>query len=161
MSLGYQPPGYQYDGDPRIEIEENGAEIYFVGGQPIMDRGLENAAIISLFTDEDWAGNALLTGPGEAIGSKFEKQATEEAITLTTLDTLAELAKAALAWMITLKVAGAIDAALSNPTGRQIEGTLTITPPGGGSATALALTRNGPNWTAQKTDPAYARLPER
>jgi phage gp46-like protein len=152
---------YQWDGDPRIEIEENGAEIYFVGGQPIMDRGLENAAILSLFTDEDWAGNALLTGPGEKIGSRFERTATEEAITLTTLDRIANIGSAALTWMIKAKIAASVAFTMSNPTGRQIGANVVITPPGGGSAVALAVTRNGPNWTAQKTDPAYARIPAR
>lgn len=151
---------YQWDGDPRIEIEPNGAEIYYVGGQPIMDRGLENAAILSLFTDEDWVGNALLTGPNEKIGSRFERQATEEAITLTTLDRLAETGRRALAWMISERVAGAVSVSATNPTGRQIEVEVLISPPGGGTASAIRITRNGPNWTAQKLDPASGRLPE-
>jgi len=153
--------GHIYDGDPRIEIEDNGSEIYFLGGQPIMDRGLENAAILSLFTDEDWAGNALLTGPGEAIGSKFEAVATVDAITLSTLDRLADTARKELAWMLRLKVAGAIDVTTSNPEGRQLRADVTISPPGGGSAEALLVARNGPNWIAQKLDPAHGRLPER
>jgi phage gp46-like protein len=152
---------YQWDGDPRVEIEQDGAEIYFVGGQPIMDRGLENAAILSLFTDDGWAGNALLTGPNEAVGSAFERTAVTEAITLTTLDRLTTIGRAALAWMISAKIASAISFSMSNPTGRQIGASVTITPPGGGSAAQLAVTRNGPNWTAQKTDPAHARLPVR
>jgi phage gp46-like protein len=156
---GYYTPGYQFDGDPRVEIEQNGAEIYFVGGQPIMDRGLENAAILSLFTDSNWEGNALLTGPSEAIGSDFEKTATDEAITLTTLDRLADLGRKALAWMLTLKVASAVDVQMTNPTGRQIEAAVTIAPPGGGAADVLLITRNGPNWIAQKLDPVSARLP--
>jgi phage gp46-like protein len=150
---------YQWDGDPRIGIEPNGAEIYYVGGQPIMDRGLENAAILSLFTDEDWAGNALLTGANEKIGSRFEKQATEEAITLTTLDRLAETGRRALAWMIEARIAGAVSVTITNPTGRQLEAEIVISPPDGGNV-FLLLAKNGPNWTAQKLDPASGRLPE-
>jgi phage gp46-like protein len=152
--------GHQYDGDPRIEITADGAEIYFLGGQPVMDRGLENAAILSLFTAEDWPGNALLTGPGEAIGSRFEEIATVEAITLSTLDRVADAGRKALAWMISQRVAGSVDVATANPTGRQIEAVVTIYPPGGGTAAALLVARNGPNWTAQKLDPASGRLPE-
>jgi phage gp46-like protein len=150
--------GFVWEGDPRINITEQGAEITYRGGQPVMDKGLENAAIISLFTAEDWEGNALLTKEFEKLGSKYEKIATEEAITLTTLDRLSAAARQALAWMIPAKVAGSIEAESTNPTGRQLNTVIKIFPPGGGDPELLQIIRNGPNWIAQKLDPAHERL---
>lgn len=146
------------DGDPKIGIEENGAELYFYGGQPVMDQGLENAVLLSLFADERWAGNALLTGKNEPVGSDYERFATDEAITLTTLDRLSDRVKKALAWMVSSNLAASIDVETSNPTGRQLEVVISIAPPGDGNIATLLVARNGPNWVAQITDPAHARI---
>jgi len=149
---------FQLDGDPKIGIEDNGAELYFYGGQPVMDQGIENAVLISLFTADGWAGNALLTGKNEAIGSDYERFATEEAITITTLDRLAERARAALSWMVSSGLAASVNVEAINPTGRQLQVIINIVPPGGGNVETLLVAKNGPNWIAQIIDPAHDRI---
>lgn len=150
--------GFVWEGDPRVKITEAGAELVYRGGQPVMDRGLENAVLISLFTRTGWAGNALLTGEHEKIGDLFEQIATEEPITLTSLDRLASAAKRALAWMVSAKIASKIEVGATNPEGRQLATEIKIYPPGGGDPDVLTLLKNGPNWIFQKDDPAYERL---
>jgi hypothetical protein len=41
-------------GDPKITMENDGADLVFRGGQPVMDSGLENAILISLFSGAEW-----------------------------------------------------------------------------------------------------------
>jgi len=150
--------GFVWEGDPKIDLTEDGADMVYRGGQPVMDRGLENCVLLSLFTAPDWAGNALLTGPDEAIGSLYEQIATKDAITLTSLERLASAARAALAWLIPARIASKIDVDVSNPEGRQLAATIRIYPPGGGDPALLTILRNGPNWIYQKYDPAHERL---
>ena len=64
-----------YQGDPKIILTENGATLKFVGGQPVMDRGLENFALISLLTKTGWAGNFFIRAEADKIGSDFEEAA--------------------------------------------------------------------------------------
>jgi len=152
--------GYQYDGDPKIIITESGADIEFRGGQPVMDRGLENAAIISLFTESGWVGNAFLKGRGESIGSDFEKVSKDVAVTASSFEAKAQAARQALAWMVSVGLAGKIETSWQNPTGNALVLVPVIFPPGNGKATSLLLTKNGPNWMTQKKDPAYNRITE-
>ena len=153
--------GYQYDGDPLVTITQEGADLTYVAGQPVMDRGLENAGILSLFTSPDWAGNALLTGQGESLGSLFERIATgTRTITLTTMDQVADIVRKFLTWMVPAKIAGKIEVSVTNPAGHYLAINVAIYPPGGGAPSVLAITRNGPNWAVQKEDPAHGRIPE-
>ena len=147
---------YIVEGEPRVFISEQGAEIEFKGGQPVMDKGLENAAIISLFTKSGWAGNAVITDPNAKVGGRYEEIAQTEAITLSMLNRLSRAAESDLSWMIKENLARSIVAVTTNPTGRQLETKITITPPGD-TSTVLLITKNGPNWIAQKLDPAYRR----
>jgi phage gp46-like protein len=149
--------GFVWEGDPRIEITEAGADMVYRGGQPVMDRGFENAVLLSLFTAPDWEGNRLLTGKHEAIGSLYESVVSGP-ITLTSLDRIAGAARTALKWLLESGIASRMEAEAANPDGRQIAVTIRIYPPGGGDPAVLTLLKNGPNWIAQKDDPAYRRL---
>ena len=40
-----------YEGDPKLFIDENGSYLKFENGQPVMDQGFENFALIQLLTD--------------------------------------------------------------------------------------------------------------
>lgn len=122
-----------------------------------MDTGLENAAMISLFTEEGWAGNRFLKGRGEAIGSNFEKVAKDVSVTVTSFEAKATAARQALSWMISTGLAGKVETEWRNPSRDLYILTPIIFPPGGGKATSLMLTKNGPNWINQKKDPAYNR----
>ena len=149
--------GYQYDGDPKLSITESGSDLEYVGGQPVMDRGLENYVLISLFTQKGWAGNRLLTGVGEAIGEDFEKQSFNKALTMSTMATQAAAAKKALSGMVKIGIAGRVDVEWKNPERDVYVLTPIIFPPGNGSAKSMMLTKNGTNWISQKRDPAYLR----
>lgn len=146
----------RYQGDPKLTVDENGANLVFKGGQPEMDRGLENAALISLHTRPGWCGNVLFRKPEQRIGSKFE-ETCEQPITLSSLGNIRNAAKAALQWMIDTKLALRIEAAISNPTGRRLQTLVVIFPPSRELA-VLLLAKNGLNWIAQKLDPANLRV---
>ncbi len=140
-----------YQGDPRIFINENGAYFNFVGGQPTMDRGLENLAIISLFTESGWVGNILFTEIDQQAGSDFEK-ISRQPITLQMINDLRNAAEIAL----DNPAFGNISVTIDNPSGYRLNVTITLSPPGQDIKTLL-LTKNGLNWIAQALDPAYLR----
>lgn len=146
----------RYQGDPKLTLDENGADLVFKGGQPVMDQGLENAALISLHTREGWAGNLFFRKPAEQIGSKFE-DTLEEPITLSAFNNVRNAAESALQWMIDTRLASTVVARVSNPTGQRIDTAVLIEPPSR-DPLVLLLTKNGLNWIAQKIDPAYLRI---
>lgn len=147
----------RYQGDPKLTLDENGAELTFKGGQPEMDRGLENAALISLHTRPGWAGNLFFRKPSQQIGSKYE-DALRDPITLTAFNRVRNAATAALQWMIDGGLASTVETRTSNPTGKRIDTAVLIKPPTE-DPLILLLTKNGLNWIAQKIDPANLRVP--
>lgn len=148
--------GYQYEGEPRLVMTPDGVTIEFKGGQPVMDTGLENAALISLFTDKGWWGNAGLK-PEEQIGkSNFEKVASGP-ISITMLTRTANEAKLALKWMVSLKIVQSVDARAYNREGFGIDVVIVITGLDG-STDAFKVSKYGSNWLSQVIDPAQARL---
>ena len=55
--------GYVWDGEPKLCMTANGADWEIRGGQPVMDAGLENWALYSMFTKPGWWGNYAIKGP--------------------------------------------------------------------------------------------------
>lgn len=141
-----------FDGDPALQITPDGADLIFVDGQPIMDRGLENQAIISLFTEPGWIGNSLVQTPQGKIGSNFVKKARGP-ITMKTLNDVRQAAMQAL----DLPVFGEILAQISNPTAQILKANITIKHPRG-MLRDLLLTRSNGNWIYQRTQPANRSL---
>lgn len=141
----------RFQGDPRLVLTENGAKIIFTGGQPVMDQGVENLALISLFTMQGWAGNVLFTDPNQKIGSDFI-DASLEAITLTSLNKIRDAALKALV----NPLFGSVEVEVTNPTSYQIKTDIILKPPGE-DPQALTLLKNGINWIVQGTDPASER----
>ena len=133
-------------GDPRLILSANGSRLQFVGGQPLMDRGLENLALISLFTAPGWAGNLLLDSP---IGSKFE-EATNQPITLQSLNDIRDAAEKALSD----EAFGDVTVEVRNPAGHRLDVYILIKPPGS-NPQQLRLTRHSENWSFQAIEPAY------
>ena len=146
----------RYQGDPKLTLDENGANLTFKGGQPEMDRGLENAALISLHTREGWAGNVFQRSPANRIGSKYEKT-LEKPITLQVFNDVRNAAKSALQWMIDNRVASTVEAEVNNPTGKQVATMVLIQPPSE-DPLVLLQTKNGLNWISQKLDPTHLRI---
>lgn len=141
-----------YQGDPKIIVDEDGADLKFVGGQPVMDQGLENLAIISLLTRPGWVGNDLLDDVNEKIGSDYEDSANK-AITLSSINSITDAADKALS----SDVFGKKTIEVSNPISNRIETNILIEPPGS-DIFELILSRNGLSWQAQKINPASERI---
>lgn len=141
-----------YSGDPYLTLDENGSRLHYVGGQPVMDQGLENQVLIALFTTPDWAGNSLLADPNQQIGSDFIK-ATQQPITLQSLTDVEQAAVRALQ----SPAFGRVTVTATNPESDIIRVEILIEPPGQDSQTII-LTRNGLNWQAQAFNPAHERV---
>lgn len=129
-----------YQGDPKLFMTPDGVTLSFLGGQPVMDRGLENMALISLFTAPHWCGNTFLTSP---VGATVEEEANQP-IVRQTIQRVRSAAEAALRH----KAFGAAVVEVSNPTGYQLSILATIQPPGS-NPEELQYTRYGATWAAQ------------
>jgi len=152
-----------FQGDPKLFLDEDGSYLTWIGGQCIMDAGLENAVFISLFTTLEpvnsargWAGNYLFENNDYWIGSRFE-EALNVPITLGALTNAEDEAKKALDWMIAKNLASSIDVTVTNPVGPQIYTLIQIQPPDL-PIQKLLLIKNGINWIYQIEDPAYRRF---
>lgn len=132
-----------FQGDPRLFLNEEGSRLIFTGGQPAMDAGLENLALISLFTAPGWAGNTLFDNPDQKIGSNFE-EAARQPITLSALNNVRDAAEKALQ----SEAFGKVTVDVSNPVSQRINVRILIEPPGA-DIKVLLLTKNGLNWQAQ------------
>jgi phage gp46-like protein len=153
-----RPTGYNFDGEPRLIPTGNGTTIELHGGQPVMDAGVENAVLISLFTRPGWWGNQYLDTDFRVGDSTFD-EVTQGAITRSTFVTAENEAKRALAWMVDDGIASTIDATVANREGLGIDAEVTINRPSG-TTEEIALRHYGENWIRQGEDPASARLRE-
>jgi phage gp46-like protein len=143
----------QYQGDPKVFITNDGAEMVFIGGQPLMDAGLENTVLISLLTQPGWYGNAFARTPSERLGSIFESVG-QDTFTLSTLATLQDIVEKSLQRLIDDKIISAINVRAKNPTGRVVEVQIASSAPD----IEILLTRQGSNWIAQIQDPAHRKI---
>lgn len=145
-----------FQGDPAIKITKNGSEFVFKEGQPVSDKGFENAVIISLFTKRGWAGNTLFREAAKQIGSDFE-EANNQPLNITGLNARREAALKALQWAKISKIFKDVLVEVTNPSANTIIVKIKIIPPNG-EAVDLTLQNFGANWRFQKTDPAHRRL---
>jgi phage gp46-like protein len=153
----------RYQGDPKLILDENGANMVFKAGQPLMDGGLENTVFISLFTrrrdpttNKQWCGNSLFDSPSQRIGGRFMEKA-DQSVTLSMLLDLEAAAKSDLQWMINEQIATEITASASVPTGKNVHVLIGIKPPGR-SLQQLIVLKYGNNWVIQALDPAHKRV---
>jgi phage gp46-like protein len=147
-------PFDRFQGDPAIKLTELGASMTFIGGQPVMDQGIENAVIISFFTKPGWWGNSLQSDPNKQIGSEVEKQRT-----IVDIDTINEYNDAmnnALNWMLETRLSSKNEIIVTNPTFDRINSNVKISPPGQ-DIHELLFIKNGLNWIAQAKYPAHGR----
>lgn len=145
-----------FQGDPALTITKDGSTMKFIEGQPVMDKGYENAVLISLFTSQGWVGNALALSDNEEIGSDFE-ESNKEPINLEGLNKRRDAAKRSMQWAVTEGIFSNVEVTVTNPSGNIIVVTILITPPTGPSLT-LILENQGANWKFQKEEPAHRRL---
>lgn len=145
-----------FQGDVRLILTPNGSTIKFVGGQPVMDGGVETYIIILLFTAPGWCGNILLDDPNQKIGSDFEEIASR-AITVKSLMDLEKAAELALARMVETGLAESVEAEASNPSGQERKIIIRVKRPNG-NIEAFRLSKNQINWEFQRNDPAYKKV---
>jgi hypothetical protein len=141
-----------YQGDPKLDMTIDGTRIVFVGGQPRMDQGLENLALISLFTRRNWPGNILFSDQNQKIGSDFE-EAVNQPITLSALNAIRDAAEKALRD----PAFGNVSVIVTNPVHYRLDIDILIDPPAS-NQTTLLLSRHGQNWILQSSNPAYRRV---
>jgi uncharacterized linocin/CFP29 family protein len=134
-----------YDGDPKISITENGAEIDVENGQPKMEQGIENVVNISLFTKKGWYGNYYLNG-NEKIGSDFE----EKSKGIITADKINEVRQANLD-ALNDPIFGDKESVVTNPSGDFLKVFFVVAPPSRDPQKFLFL-KNGQNWKNQIMD---------
>lgn len=144
-----------YQGDPKITLDQNGADIVWKSGQPVMDSGLENAVLIALFSAEDWFGNAYAQ-PSEAIGSKFYPE-TQKAITASQLGVIQAAAAADLKKLVDDGLIAEPEITVTNPRSNRLD-VLIISRPPAEDAQAILLSRYGENWRIQTISPANQRV---
>ena len=135
-----------YQGDPKINITENGAEINFPGnaGQPEMEQGVENLAILSLFTKQKWEGNFYFKNADNKIGSDYEKT-SQLPITLSNIELLRQSTIRSLG----NKAFGSVNSDVTVPSSNGWKNVIDIKPPGKDSQ-EIILQKNGLNWILQK-----------
>jgi phage gp46-like protein len=138
----------RFQGDPKLYLTPDGADLDFIGGQPVMDAGFENQVFISLFTASGWWGNDVIRNTDEQIGSDFEKNA-KGTITLTKLNDVKQQAENALAY----QAFGNVDIEVTNPVSTHLNIKAVISPPGR-TPEELILTSNGQNWINQANEGA-------
>lgn len=145
-----------FQGDPAISITSDGAILKFIDGQPVLDKGFENAVIISLFTKQNWFGNSLFEVDSQKIGSDFEASMAEP-INLAGINNRRLAAERALSWLKTSGKVKDVDVNVTNPKSNIIIVSILITPPNG-EKVDLTLENFGANWRFQATDPAHRRF---
>ena len=129
----------RFEGDPKLYFTNNGAELRYEGGQPVMEQGLENQALISLFTREGWCGNVFLP-PENHVGSDYEAACAGS----ITRSKLADIEDAAVRAMQS-KAFQQLDAEAVNPRSDTLIVRIT-----GGPGGALSFTREGGLWQNQR-----------
>ena len=142
-----------YSGDPRIVLTADGADFDYIGGQPVMDQGVENLALISLLTSDidpvsglPWCGNIFLP-VAQQLGSDYQRLA-QGPQTLKTLRLVEDSAVRAL----DDPAFGSVSAAATNPTSSYVECVIHAAPG------ALNIGGNESAWDAQANFPASWRI---
>lgn len=147
--------GYNYDGEPLILVTVNGTTFEFRGGQPVMDGGMQNWAIIGLGTKPGWWGNHLLEKENQIGDSDFD-DVIKSTITQSMLVDAEKEARRALKSMIDTGVASRIEAIIEPQSGFGVNFIIKIYKPDSTIET-LFFQKYGGRWINQATDPAYAR----
>lgn len=148
-----------HEGDPKIVITSDGASLEFKGGQPVMDRGIENSVIIDLGTksigidshQNGWIGNHLFGDPAQRIGTDYQNSFENQPITLSGLATREQATKAAL----TGSIYGEIETVVTNPSADKIINQIKVNPPAG--AFLFQNETFSKLWIFQAIDPASGR----
>ena len=146
----------RFQGDPSITLDEDGSYVKIRGGQPEMDRGIENAVNISLFTRRGWPGNLFIKNTNQHVGSDFE-EASNQAITLKALNDIQDAGYRSLRWMLDTGVASDIIVRARNSQGNRINVLIQIIPHSE-DVQFFQASKNATTWQFQKIDPVHERM---
>lgn len=147
-----------YEGDPKLINGKNGTRLSYKGGQPVMDRGIENSMAIDLGTrkkgknshQKGWVGNHLLPSE-QRIGSDYLNTVENQPQTIAGLATIEKSAKKALL----ADLYGNVETVASYPKPDTMVNIIRVNPPAG----AFTLrTESGQLWRFQALYPANERI---
>ena len=133
-----------FDGDVQLKWTDDGGDITYSSGQPIMDGGLTTSVIISLFTLPGFWGNEIAPDD-EEIGSTL-LEALDKTLTIAVMQDTEEQARRALAWMVTQGVAESVKVESAIPRADFLALKITIQEPGADNPVSQRFTIN---WTNQ------------
>lgn len=136
-------------GDPKMFQTADGFSLKFEGGVPVMEKGFENSALLSIGT-EDYYQNPLATQAGDVMAGNFIEE-SKKAITINQIRVIEEAAKQCFLWMITDGLAKSVDAVMSNVTGLGYKIEISIVSPTDEKA-ILIYNKNGENWVLQQQE---------
>lgn len=131
------------EGDVWLQHTDDGGDIEFIAGQPVMDRGFGTAVYISLFSG-DWWGNAI-SEQDEKLDSELKSLYERNLDNRTRLDA-EEYARKSLEWMKRLGIAMDVKVEASLPAVGWLGLSITITQPEG----TVTQMRYQVNWSAQR-----------
>lgn len=137
-------------------LTEEGGDLVFNGGQPVMDKGLENASMISTHSNRGWWGNILMRKASQKMNSQLE-EVGKRAVTVENLNDIRSAILASHQWFLDDGVAEEVDCVITNPKSSRVDYALMIKPPIGDPLIVVGK-RYGQNWIAQKLDPASRRV---
>ena len=104
-----------FEGEPKLYLTPNGANLLYQAGQPVMERGKENQVYISLLTKKGWCGNIFLL-PENNIGSDYEETCAGS----ITLSKLADIENSAIR-ALTSKTFQKVNAEAKNPNADNLD----------------------------------------
>jgi len=140
LAFAAEVPAYnRFEGDPKLYLTPDGADMRYEGGQPVMEQGLENQIFLSLFTREGWCGNVFLQQENR-VGSDFEATCAGSINRTKLIDIEDSMIRA-----LSSKAFPQIDASVNNSRADNLQIEATVR--GGG---ALSLSREGALWRNQK-----------
>ncbi len=148
------------EGDPKLVLGPSGSRLVHKGGQPVMDRGVENSMSIDLGTkaqgvnshQNGWVGNFLFRDPAQRIGTDYQDDVENQPLTLAGLSNDEQAAKAALKG----DLYGEVIAEATNPSADTVITKIRVNPPTG--AFDFFTTSFSQNWQFQAEDPANERV---
>lgn len=141
-----------FDGDPFIDIGADGAEMIFIGGQPVMDQGFDNHVNFSLLTEKGWWGNDAEPVAERKLGSLF-LDASKKPITRQSLINTDKAAQADLSG----EEFGTVISETINNESNNLLTEILFTPPTR-ELQKLVLNRAGQNWINLTQKETYQRL---
>ncbi len=121
------------------------ADMVIINGVPQLTDGLDNAVYLSLFMPDYWGND--ISDDDQKYDSEIPRIMAEQTLTNQTRLDIIEAAKNALAWMLDIGIASAIDARAEIPEIGRVNLAVTITEPEQDDPSTFAYSLN---WDAQE-----------